>query len=184
MAMRWIVLLLVFTASTEVFGQLIYGALGEPIGSPTGNYGLLLYAFLCGAATSATGIRRRWALPLSHACTGGILGFYNAGMLTDKSPQWATIGAVLGVGLGWWLTGWSKRGSIFAALRGLQFLVATALTSARFAATWAAAFASGTIGFMGLSVGQGWGCIFIGLGLFFIRNGSKIFWQDWLFPVE
>jgi hypothetical protein len=37
---------------------------------------------------------------------------------------------------------------------------------------------------MGLSVGQGWGCIFIGLGLFFIRNGSKIFWQDWLFPVE
>jgi hypothetical protein len=182
--MRWIVRLLVFGATVNVLGQLIYSALGQPIGTPTGNYGLLLYGFLCGAAILAIGIRQSWALPLSHGFTGAILGFYHGGMLTGKSLLWAAIGAILGGLIGFWLTGWCKRGSTFGFLRWLQLITATALTSARFATTWAAAFASGAIGCMSLSAGQGWGLILIGLGLFFVYNGSKIFWQDRLFPVE
>ncbi|MBE9028313.1 hypothetical protein IQ266_00900 [filamentous cyanobacterium LEGE 11480] len=161
----------------DTIGRLIYAALGQAPSSSAWNYSLTLYIFLCISATSAIVaprvsphrglIQAAIAEAIAHSITLAIIGFYHIGNLSGRQPQWAVFGAIGGAIIGGILSlttaqqphSWQNLG----------------LASLRTTATYGAAFSSGTIGLMSLSVGQLWGSGFLGLcALYLVGTGNLL----------
>jgi hypothetical protein len=82
---------------------LIFGILGKTSEDKAWSYVLVLYVSL---AIAAIGLSlqiinklRGIGIYLSNTATGAILGFFSGGWVTNESPLWASVGAVI-LGLG------------------------------------------------------------------------------------
>lgn len=92
----------VFLFSGHAMSRLVFGALGQTPSDRAWGYVCTLYISLCVAGISS-GLRvvlrshsnvNRAAFSLSAITTAAVNGFYYAGSLMGKNPQWAIAGAV------------------------------------------------------------------------------------------
>ncbi|PSB02474.1 hypothetical protein [Merismopedia glauca] len=85
------------------FSYLIFGILGKTSEDKAWSYVLVLYVCLAVAASGVTwqkfGKQRVIGSYLTATATGAILGFFSVGWVTNESPLWASVGAII-VGLG------------------------------------------------------------------------------------
>jgi hypothetical protein len=155
-AIATIAALLTFNA----LGSLIYGVLGQSLGSTAGTYGVVLYSvMLLATVTFSLGQlwpKHRWLMLCTHMATGIVVGFYYGGVAIDvptaqKAP-WAIAGAILG-GCGCGLLTWRQ---ILPMVTG----------SMRTIVLYGAAFLNGVLGLMLTSTGIVWGWGFLGLTIF------------------
>jgi hypothetical protein len=160
----------------DAIGRLCFSAFGQIPNSAAWNYGILLYAFLSVSAIAAIVapkvsessrlINANIALMLANCGGLAILGFYHIGSLSGQKPQWAAVGAIGGILLGW-------IGSTIAQQRP-SGLMAIGFASLRGTTTYCAAFANGTIGLMGLSVGHRWGGGLLLVGIIYLVGACNL----------
>lgn len=85
------------------FSHLIFGILGKTSEDKAWSYVLVLYVSLAVATTGVTlqmsSKHRLIGRYLSATATGAILGFFSLGWVTNESPLWASVGAII-LGLG------------------------------------------------------------------------------------
>ncbi len=130
-----------FLVSGHAISRLVFGALGQTPGDRAWGYALALYSSLCAAGISS-GLRimvpprstvDRAAFALSAILSAAISGFYYAGSVMGKDPQWAIAGAgVSSLFTGLLLTRWRGTSGMIAA------------TMARAVMGYGAAFLTGT----------------------------------------
>jgi len=126
----------------HAISNLVAGSLGQTPSDKAWNYVVALVVSL-GLGSGLAELRSRlhhplqqWVTILSHALVGAVVGFYYAGVATNKDPRWAIVGALIGtaVAVSW---AWRKSVSSAIGLRlasslaayGFSFLVgATALS--------------------------------------------------------
>jgi hypothetical protein len=174
--LRFGVMAIGLIVTVDAIGRLFFSALGQIPNSAAWNYGILLYAFLAVSAIAAIVapkvskssrlINTNIALMLANCGGLAILGFYHIGRLSGQKPQWAAVGAIGGILLGW-------IGSAIAQRRA-NGLMAIGLASLRSTTTYCAAFANGTIGLMALSVGHWWGAGLLLVGIIYLVGSCNL----------
>ena len=111
----------------QAVSHLISGALGQVPSDRAWGYVIALFISLCIAGISS-GLRmillprskvNRLALRLSAVLSAAVNGFYYAGNLMEKDPQWAIAGAIVGsVFTGLWFNRCGISGAMAATLAG------------------------------------------------------------------
>ena len=113
-----------FLLTGHAVSRLVFGVLGQTPSDRAWGYVIALYSSLCVAGVSS-GLRiilplrsivNRAAFVLLALIAAAISGFYYAGSLMEKNPQWAIAGAVVSsVFTGLLLTRWCGVSGIIAA---------------------------------------------------------------------
>lgn len=162
----FVLLTIVSIFTFNAVGTLIYGALGQSLGSTAGRYVLVMYGVMWGSTIAFALNKNKTMFLLSNMMAAAVVGFYYGGTAVQFSvtqQPWAIAGAITA---GLISVGLSLRSELCVqmGLAGLRTIVIYGL-----------AFLNGAAGFMTVSVGQWLGLILLGGSIFgLVMTGRSI----------